>query len=138
MCSSEYILAEYISFSNPQLKIYKHVDIPCTLFPSLARDMKRLKEKVLLVLYQLLEKIGFLPQIHQWLKSKMREYLKFQLRRRVKMIVNLYIQLNMHKLIGSVNTWNNGKSYLKDAWPMTADLHIRYELRYNMFPFSLI
>ncbi|CAN4114972.1 unnamed protein product [Withania somnifera] len=44
-CSSESVLAEYIPFSNPKLKMYKHVDIPCTLFLGLAHDLKRLKEK---------------------------------------------------------------------------------------------
>ncbi|XP_055829779.1 endoribonuclease Dicer homolog 2 [Solanum dulcamara] len=44
-CSSESVLAEYIPFSNPKLKIYEHVDIPCTLFVTLARDLERLKEK---------------------------------------------------------------------------------------------
>ncbi|PHT81580.1 hypothetical protein T459_14595 [Capsicum annuum] len=44
-CSNGSILAEYIPFSNSKLKIYKHVDIPCTLFLSLAHDLKRLKEK---------------------------------------------------------------------------------------------
>ncbi|KAM3281662.1 hypothetical protein P3S67_027308 [Capsicum chacoense] len=33
----------------------------------------------------------FLQQIHQWQKSKMREYLKFQMCRKVEVIVNLYI-----------------------------------------------
>ncbi|KAG5600284.1 hypothetical protein H5410_031654 [Solanum commersonii] len=45
-CGSESVLAEYIPFSNPKLKIYKHVDIPCTLFLSLAHDLEQLKEKV--------------------------------------------------------------------------------------------
>lgn len=45
-CDSEAVLAEYIPFSNPKLKIYKHVDIPSTLSKSLAHDMERLKEKV--------------------------------------------------------------------------------------------
>ncbi|XP_015166742.1 endoribonuclease Dicer homolog 2-like [Solanum tuberosum] len=44
-CSSESVLAEYIPFSNPKLKIYEHVDIPCTLFNTLAQDLERLKEK---------------------------------------------------------------------------------------------
>ncbi|KAH0667918.1 endoribonuclease Dicer homolog 2-like isoform X1 [Solanum tuberosum] len=44
-CGSESVLAEYIPFSNPKLKIYKHVDIPCTLFLSLAHDLEQLKEK---------------------------------------------------------------------------------------------
>ncbi|KAH0713477.1 hypothetical protein KY289_009436 [Solanum tuberosum] len=44
-CGSEAVLAEYIPFSNPKLKIYKHVDIPSTLSKSLAHDMERLKEK---------------------------------------------------------------------------------------------
>ncbi|XP_027768905.1 endoribonuclease Dicer homolog 2-like [Solanum pennellii] len=44
-CDSEAVLAEYIPFSNPKLKIYKHVDIPSTLSKSLAHDMERLKEK---------------------------------------------------------------------------------------------
>ncbi|PHU17552.1 hypothetical protein BC332_13247 [Capsicum chinense] len=44
-CSNGSILAEYIPFSNSKLKMYKHVDIPCTLFLSLAHDLKRLKEK---------------------------------------------------------------------------------------------
>ncbi|TMW86618.1 hypothetical protein EJD97_021111 [Solanum chilense] len=43
-CGSESVLAEYIPFSNPKLKIYKHVDIPCTLFLSLAHDLEQLKE----------------------------------------------------------------------------------------------
>lgn len=45
-CSSESVLAEYIPFSNPKLKIYEHVDIPCTLFLTLTHDLERLKEKV--------------------------------------------------------------------------------------------
>ncbi|KAK6775177.1 hypothetical protein RDI58_026178 [Solanum bulbocastanum] len=44
-CSSESVLAEYIPFSNPKLKIYEHVDIPCTLFHTLIHDLERLKEK---------------------------------------------------------------------------------------------
>uniref|UniRef100_A0A0V0J0M9 Putative ovule protein n=1 Tax=Solanum chacoense TaxID=4108 RepID=A0A0V0J0M9_SOLCH len=44
-CSSESVLAEYIPFSNPKLKIYEHVDIPCTLFNTLAQDLERLREK---------------------------------------------------------------------------------------------
>ncbi|KAL3355451.1 hypothetical protein AABB24_019498 [Solanum stoloniferum] len=44
-CSSESVLAEYIPFSNPKLKIYEHADIPCTLFNTLAQDLERLKEK---------------------------------------------------------------------------------------------
>ncbi|KAL3323675.1 hypothetical protein AABB24_038037 [Solanum stoloniferum] len=44
-CSSESVLAEYIPFSNPKLKIYEHVDIPCTLFHTLVHDLERLKEK---------------------------------------------------------------------------------------------
>ncbi|KAK4707858.1 hypothetical protein R3W88_028783 [Solanum pinnatisectum] len=44
-CSSESVLAEYIPFSNPKLKIYEHMDIPCTLFNTLAQDLERLKEK---------------------------------------------------------------------------------------------
>ncbi|KAH0775683.1 hypothetical protein KY290_007094 [Solanum tuberosum] len=38
--SSEAVLAEYIPFSNPNLKIYKRVDIPSTLSKSLAHDME--------------------------------------------------------------------------------------------------
>ncbi|KAG5574723.1 hypothetical protein H5410_054857 [Solanum commersonii] len=45
-CSSESVLAEYIPFSNPKLKIYEHVDIPCILFHTLVHDLERLKEKV--------------------------------------------------------------------------------------------
>ena len=45
-CSSESVLAEYIPFSNPKLKIYEHEDIPCSLFNTLAHDLERLKEKV--------------------------------------------------------------------------------------------
>ncbi|CAN4126640.1 unnamed protein product [Withania somnifera] len=44
-CGSESILAEYIPFSNPKLKIYEHVDIPCTLSLSLTHDLQMLKEK---------------------------------------------------------------------------------------------
>ncbi|PHT83196.1 hypothetical protein T459_11639 [Capsicum annuum] len=44
-CSIESILEEYIPFSNPKLKICKHMDILFTLFLSFARDLKRLKEK---------------------------------------------------------------------------------------------
>ncbi|KAK4359766.1 hypothetical protein RND71_021995 [Anisodus tanguticus] len=44
-CGSESVLAEYIPFSNPKLKIFQHVDIPCKLFHSLAEDLESLKEK---------------------------------------------------------------------------------------------
>ena len=45
-CSSESVLADYIPFSNPKLKIYEHVDIPSKLFQTLVHDLERLKEKV--------------------------------------------------------------------------------------------
>lgn len=44
-CVSESVLAEYIPFSTPKLKIYQHVDIPCTLFVSLVSDLIKLKDK---------------------------------------------------------------------------------------------
>ncbi|XP_060186301.1 endoribonuclease Dicer homolog 2-like isoform X1 [Lycium barbarum] len=44
-CVSESVLAEYIPFSNTKLKIYQNVNNSCTLFLSLAHDLKRLKEK---------------------------------------------------------------------------------------------
>ncbi|NP_001316343.1 endoribonuclease Dicer 2d isoform X3 [Solanum lycopersicum] len=44
-CSSESVLADYIPFSNPKLKIYEHVDIPSKLFQTLVHDLERLKEK---------------------------------------------------------------------------------------------
>ncbi|KAA8537034.1 hypothetical protein F0562_029512 [Nyssa sinensis] len=44
-CVSESVLAEYIPFSTPKLKVYKHVDVPYELFECLANNLKGLKEK---------------------------------------------------------------------------------------------
>ncbi|KAL7252377.1 hypothetical protein ACSBR1_007043 [Camellia fascicularis] len=42
---SESVLAKYIPFSTPKLKIYKHVEIPYAIFEHLVHDLTCLKEK---------------------------------------------------------------------------------------------
>ncbi|KAL2526233.1 Endoribonuclease Dicer2 [Abeliophyllum distichum] len=40
-CESESVLAQYVSFSTPKVKIYKHVDVPCVNVECIANDLKR-------------------------------------------------------------------------------------------------
>ncbi|XP_071920504.1 endoribonuclease Dicer homolog 2 isoform X4 [Coffea arabica] len=44
-CISESVLAEYIPFSTPKLKFYKHMDIPYIVFERVANGLKILREK---------------------------------------------------------------------------------------------
>ncbi|XP_058102614.1 endoribonuclease Dicer homolog 2 [Magnolia sinica] len=45
--TNEAVLAKFVPFSTPKLKLYKHVDMPYALFVSLADDLKTLKTKYL-------------------------------------------------------------------------------------------
>ncbi|XP_059435828.1 endoribonuclease Dicer homolog 2 isoform X1 [Corylus avellana] len=52
-CASESVVAEYIPFSTPKFKFYRHTEIPSTLYERLARDLQGLEEKHVLSLKML-------------------------------------------------------------------------------------
>lgn len=52
-CVSDSVLAEYIPFSTPKLKIYKHIEIPYVIFEHVAKNLSSLKEKHLNFLKEL-------------------------------------------------------------------------------------
>lgn len=43
------MITDYVAMSTPKLKSYRHVDIPYSLFEDIARELKTLKKKVLIV-----------------------------------------------------------------------------------------
>jgi endoribonuclease Dicer len=45
-CASESVLAQFIPFSTPKFKFYRHEEIPCTLYGRLVHDLQSLEEKV--------------------------------------------------------------------------------------------
>ncbi|XP_041017414.1 endoribonuclease Dicer homolog 2 isoform X7 [Juglans microcarpa x Juglans regia] len=44
-CASESVLAQFIPFSTPKFKVYRHKEIPCSLYAHLTIELQSLKEK---------------------------------------------------------------------------------------------
>lgn len=56
-CESESVLAQYIPFSTPKVKMYEHVDAPCVIVECIASRLERLIKKVCTSLLEL-ETVG--------------------------------------------------------------------------------